>query len=186
MSFTEYIFIFHSIIVGSIVTIYISGWSRMVANSSRWKFYWVQLAWSILLFLFLINHWWLDYFNTIKQDKISTLPLFLNSLVRPILLYFLAELVFPSKDERGEIVLKEYFLKNLRKLALIFTIQWIHQITVWVFRGDDLLAFSPLRIMVYISLALSIVLFYAKKNWIVSLITILFMLEFLFLLIYVY
>lgn len=113
MSPFEYVTVLISIILGLGITLVLTGIAEMIR---RWKtitHFWPYLIWIALAFVLHIQEWWTMY--DLKSIMTWTLPSFLFVALYPILLFILANLLFPTKWSKKGVDLKEFYFTNYKK-----------------------------------------------------------------------
>jgi hypothetical protein len=116
MSPFEYVSVLASIIYGLGITLILTGVAELIR---RWKTivpFAAYFIWIVLVFVLHVYEWWEHY----KLRSISSwsLPLFLFIILYPILLFLLANLLFPSKWPKKGINLKEFYFAMYSKFFL--------------------------------------------------------------------
>lgn len=128
MSPFEYVSVLISIIYGLGITLVLTGVAELIR---RWKTitpFAPYFIWIALVFVLHVYEWWDHY--TLRSISSWSLPLFLFVILYPILLFILANLLFPTKWSKKGINLKEFYFATYTKfflwlilLALIAIIQ---------------------------------------------------------------
>ena len=116
MSPFEYVIVLISIILGLGIALVLTGIAELL---KRWKaitHFWPYLIWIILVFVLHIQEWWATY--DLRSVKSWSLPMFLFVILYPILLFILANLLFPTRWPKKGIDLKEFYFDNCRKFFL--------------------------------------------------------------------
>lgn len=116
MSPFEYVSVLVSIIYGLGITLILTGVAELIR---RWKTivpFAPYFIWIVLVFVLHVYEWWEHY----KLRSISSwsLPLFLFVILYPILLFILANLLFPAKWPKKGINLKEFYFASYSKFFL--------------------------------------------------------------------
>jgi hypothetical protein len=94
MTTFEYLAVLISIIVGLGITQLLGGVARIVTHRSRYKLYWVHLAWTANLFLSLVSFWWFQlWLNTLEE---WTYFFYLFTILFAVLLYLICAVIMPS------------------------------------------------------------------------------------------
>ena len=114
MSPFEYAIVLVSLILGlGITTILtgIAGWIRVGTTQS--KVYYPYMIWIISVFVMHFHEWWESY-SLMNYVHEWSLLLFLFLILYPIVLYLLANLLFPEQHS-SEFDSRTYYLENWRK-----------------------------------------------------------------------
>ncbi len=116
MSPFEYVSVLISIIYGLGITLVLTGVAELIR---RWKTITPFLPysiWIVLVFVLHIYEWW-DHYN-LRLIVSWSLPLFLFVILYPILLFILANLLFPMKWSKKGVNLKEFYFATYSKFFL--------------------------------------------------------------------
>ncbi len=116
MSPFEYVSVLISIIYGLGITLVLTGVAELI---SRWKTivpFLPYFIWIALVFVLHIYEWWEHY--ALRSISSWSLPLFLFVILYPILLFILANLLFPTKWSKKGIDLKEFYFATYSKFFL--------------------------------------------------------------------
>lgn len=116
MSPFEYVIVLISIILGLGITLVLTGIAEMIR---RWKtitHFWPYQIWIALVFVLHIQEWWATY--DLKSIMTWSLPAFLFVILYPILLFILANLLFPSKWPKKGIDLKAFYFENYTRFFI--------------------------------------------------------------------
>ncbi|MFN3840507.1 MAG: hypothetical protein ACK4RF_07350 [Cyclobacteriaceae bacterium] len=112
----EYVIVLISIIIGLGITVILNGIARLIRNWRSVKVFWPYLIWIVLVFVMHIHEWWIMYdWRTIQSWSLLT---FLFILLYPVLLFILANLLFPKKGGKKETDLKRYYFIMYPKFFL--------------------------------------------------------------------
>lgn len=112
MSPFEYVSVLISIILGLGITLVLTGLAEMI---KRWKtitHFWPYLIWIVLVFVLHLQEWWICY--DLKSVPSWSLPAFLFVISYPILLFIMANLLFPT-NWSGNLNLKEFYFNSNTK-----------------------------------------------------------------------
>ena len=93
------------------------GWGNILRHPKDKKSL-VHLAWTIVVFLSLIQFWSSIY--NLRLTIEWNLGYFLIVLVPVLLLHFLTMFLFPEHEKKSEIHLFEHFLKNKKTILFLF------------------------------------------------------------------
>src|SRR5688572_28105734 len=116
MSPFEYVSVLISIIYGLGITLVLTGVAELIR---RWKTIvpcWPYFIWIVLVFVLHVYEWWEHY--TLRLFPSWSLPMFLFVILYPILLFILANLLFPAKWSKKGIDLKEFYFATCPKFFL--------------------------------------------------------------------
>lgn len=127
-SIEEYLTIFIAFIYGHIVSVYFSGWSKLILHFSRLRLSAAFIAFSLICFFQLIDKWWISYIRIgyIKDD----IWLFYLSLLSIFTLFILAINIFPRFREKEDFDLRNLFDKNIRLWCYILAVHFLINIAV--------------------------------------------------------
>jgi hypothetical protein len=151
----EYVSVLISIILGLGITLVLTGVAELI---KRWKtinHFWPYLIWIILVFVLHLQEWWICY--ELKSVTSWSLPSFLFVISYPILLFILANLLFPTDWSKEGIDLKEFYFRSNTKFfvctILLISISIVQNIVLSGYKIEDqviqfvlLLIFSGLLI----------------------------------------
>jgi hypothetical protein len=107
MSPFEYVIVLISIIIGLGITIVLTGIAQLIREEQRVKLFWPYLIWIGLVFVMHIHEWWITY--QLKSTVAWKLPTFLFIILYPILLFILANLMFPDSWEKNNRDMKQFY-----------------------------------------------------------------------------
>lgn len=116
MSPFEYVSVLISIIYGLGITLVLTGVAELIR---RWKTitpFVPYFIWIVLVFVLHIYEWW-EHYN-LRLIASWSLPLFLSVILYPILLFILANLLFPMKWQKKGVNLKEFYFATYSKFFL--------------------------------------------------------------------
>jgi hypothetical protein len=103
----EYISVLISIILGLGITLVLTGIADLIKRWESVTLFWPYLIWIALVFVLHIHEWWIMYdLRTMSSWQLVT---FLFVILYPILLFILANLLFPIKWPKGKISLKDFY-----------------------------------------------------------------------------
>ena len=114
MSPFEYVSVLASIIYGLGITLILTGVAEIIR---RWKTiipFTPYFIWIVIVFVLHAYEWWEHY--KLRSIASWSLPLFLFVILYPILLFILANLLFPTKWSKKGISLKEFYFARYGKL----------------------------------------------------------------------
>ncbi|HEU5290223.1 MAG TPA: hypothetical protein VFU05_06225 [Cyclobacteriaceae bacterium] len=116
MSPFEYVIVLVSIIYGLGITLILTGVAELIR---RWRViipFTTYFIWIVLVFVLHVYEWWEHY--RLRSIASWSLPLFLFVILYPILLFILANLLFPTKWPKKGINLKEFYFATYDKFFL--------------------------------------------------------------------
>ncbi len=113
MSPFEYVSVLLSIILGLGISVILTGLAEFIRRWQTIKFYWPFAVWILIVFVLHVQEWWISY--SLRGEMVWTLPLFLFIVSYPIVLFILANLLFPKPWPKGPLDLKKHYLENYRK-----------------------------------------------------------------------
>lgn len=176
MSYIEYIIVFHAILVGFVISEFMQGWSHMIKFKKRSQLSWIHLSWTIILFIFLILEWWMDFQYRLGNELINP-AFFILYLLRPLIVYFILKVIF-DKGVNNYVV---YFEENLKKILILLLLYWSYEIFFSFVKAGlnltkyaSMLISNPVQFMYMINvLFLVILLFFSQKRILLVIYTIL-------------
>lgn len=123
MTTEEYYHVFESIIYAAIVTQLLVGWYKIFANWSTIRPYWAHGAFTILVFILVVDRYYRFQSMEHFANVINTSTFILYIVLAPAVFYILTLLLFPSKMEGVD--LKEFMMKRMRACLIAMTIYGI-------------------------------------------------------------
>ncbi len=114
----EYVSVLISLILGLGLTLILSGIARIIKRWETIQPFGPYFIWISLAFVLHIHEWWETYQLTVLSSW--SMPMFLFVILYPILLFILANLLFPSRWPKS-LDLKEFYFSICHKFFL-FTI----------------------------------------------------------------
>lgn len=115
MSPFEYVIVLVSIIIGLGITLVLTGIAQLIREEKPVKLFLPYLIWILLVFVLHIHEWWITY--QLKSMLAWKLPTFLFIILYPILLYILANLLFPDSWQSHNRDMKQFYFTAYRKLV---------------------------------------------------------------------
>jgi hypothetical protein len=109
----EYVSVLLSIILGLGITVLLTGVAEIIRNWKNVTLYWPYLVWIPVVFVLHLQEWWVTY--SLRSEMEWTLLHFMFISSYPIVLFVLANLLFPRKWSRRGIDLREYYFANSAK-----------------------------------------------------------------------
>jgi hypothetical protein len=113
MSPFEYVTVLISIILGLGITLVLTGIAEIIRGWKMIKHFGPYHIWIALAFILHLQEWWTMY--EFKSVESWTLPSFLFVASYPILLFILANLLFPRKWLKKGVDLKTFYFENYNK-----------------------------------------------------------------------
>lgn len=114
----EYVVVLTSLIIGLGIAQILTGFADVLSNLKNTKIYLPHILFTVVIFLLLIQEWWINYQYATEIDS-WTLKTVLAILAYPILLFVMARMIFPTGIRGNETDFKEYYFDQWR---YIFTI----------------------------------------------------------------
>jgi hypothetical protein len=116
MSPFEYVSVLISIILGLGITLVLSGIAQLISRWNAVTPFWPYLVWVVLVFVLHVHEWWIMYdLRTMERWSLLT---FLFLILYPILLFILANLLFPGKWSKKNLHLKNFYFRMYPKFFL--------------------------------------------------------------------
>lgn len=123
MGLFEFLMVLVSVVIGLGVTEILTGWANMLRIKSRVRFYWVHTLFQLGVFFALLQQWW-ELWLMSKMGEITFISV-LVILSPSILIFLIANLLFPGNKDTGAVNLKEYYYSQsslVWVLAMIATL----------------------------------------------------------------
>lgn len=136
MSSVEHLLVLVSIIIGLAITDLLSSLRHLIGIRNRVRFHWLPLTWSALIFVQLVQIWWI-YFYFLQAEIWRSYFAFLFFLLVPVLLYLIASWILPDRDETGPIDLEEYYFREKGWIFGLISLAVIVQIASELLQGGD-------------------------------------------------
>lgn len=143
MSPAEHLIVLVSIIIGLAITDLLSSLRHLIRNRERVRFHWLPLTWTVLIFLQLVQVWWI-YFYVLQAEIWRNYFAFAFFLMVPVLLYLIASWILPDRDEAGQVDLREYYFRENGWIFGLISLAVVVQIGSELLQGGDPL--HPARI----------------------------------------
>jgi hypothetical protein len=112
----NYLAVLNSIVLGLGITHLLGGVARAISRRASTEFYWPTLVWICLLFILIIQVWWVDF--SLRGVTHWTLAGFASTLLIPATLYFMAFLILPEASDMR----KAYFENRVWFFALLIAV----------------------------------------------------------------
>lgn len=93
----SYLTVLISIILGLAIAHLLAGVARSVSRRATTVFYWPTLVWIVVLFILIIQVWWVDFSLSVVPRW--TLAGFVSTLLIPATLYFMSFLILPESSD---------------------------------------------------------------------------------------
>lgn len=108
----EHLTVLVSIVIGLGIAHLLTTVHELVQVRSRVRFYWLPVAWLVLIFVALIEWWWAIF--ALRMTVQWNFFYFLFLLMSPVTMYLAAAFVLPDDSERGHDVidLRRYYYEN--------------------------------------------------------------------------
>lgn len=152
MSPFEYVIVLISIIIGLGITLVLTGIAQLIREEQRVKVFWPYLIWVGLVFVMHIHEWWITY--QLKSTLAWKLPTFLFIILYPILLFILANLLFPDSWERHNRDMKQFYFNSYKKFFGCAILLVVLSVLQNVFLSDLPLGEQVVHLIVLITLAI--------------------------------
>lgn len=168
MSPFEYVIVLVSIIIGLGITLVLTGIAQLIREDRSITLFWPYLIWIGLVFVMHIHEWWITY--QLKSTVAWRLPTFLFIILYPILLFILANLLFPDSWEKTNRDMKQFYfslyprffgcvvvlvvlsiLQNIFISGLPIATQFVHVIILVVISA--MLIFRPKAVVIHTAVA---------------------------------
>jgi len=138
MNPVEHLIVLVSIIIGLAIADLLSSLRHLIRNRDRVRFHWLPLVWSGLIFLQLVQIWWI-YFYTLQAEIWRSYFAYVFFLLVPVLLYLIASWILPDRDDSGPVNLKEYYFRENGWIFGLISLAAVVQIASEVLQGHELL-----------------------------------------------
>jgi hypothetical protein len=160
MSPAEHLIVLVSIIIGLAIADLLSSLRHLIRNRHRVRFHWLPLTWSALIFLQLVQLWWI-YFYVLQVEIWRNYFAFAFFLLVPVLVYLIASWILPDREEAGEIDLREYYFRENGWIFGLICLAAVVQIASELLQGGVL--FHPARVVQVTAACLFASLAWTKK-----------------------
>jgi hypothetical protein len=110
MSSFDYLVVLISIVLGLAITNVLSRLALVMQSRERAQFYWPPVAWALWIFFICVQHWWAQW--TWQYAGTPNFGGFWLQLGTPVLLFLLASLVLPDREEDGRLDLESWYFRN--------------------------------------------------------------------------
>ena len=110
----EHLSVLISIILGLGIAQLLWTFHQLVQARSRVRFYWLPLTWSALIFVAIVEWWWVSF--GMRTQSEWNFFYFLFVLLRPVTAYLSAAFVLPTPEPATPIDLRRYYFDNRRWL----------------------------------------------------------------------
>jgi hypothetical protein len=106
----EFLYVLITFVTAFVVVDMATSWSALLRRRAVVRFYWVHVAWSVLIFLVVVQFWWgawkLQAYEDWSFFSIAAICAELILLILPV------SVITPSKHSDGPIDLQEFFYDN--------------------------------------------------------------------------
>jgi hypothetical protein len=109
----EYVSVLISIILGLGITLVLTGVAELIKRWNTSIHFWPYLIWILLVFVLHLQEWWICY--ELRSIDSWSLPSFLFVISYPILLFILANLLFPKDWSIEPLNFKDFYFENQTK-----------------------------------------------------------------------
>ena len=117
----SYLSVLISIVLALGMTRVLAGIGEMLQARSQRRIYWVQVVWSVNVFIYLVVAWWVFY--RWRSQQPWTFLLFVFVLISPTILYLASLLLFPRESAAdASINYKTHFYANHRAFFIILVL----------------------------------------------------------------
>lgn len=108
----EHLSVLISIVLGMGIADMLNSAHELIQRRSRVRMYWLPMAWTVLIFLSLIEWWWASF--ALRTTVVWNFFYFLFVLVSPVSMYLAAAFALPDDSEtsEGPIDLRTYYYDN--------------------------------------------------------------------------
>lgn len=171
MSPFEYVSVLISLILGLGITFILTGIARMIKHERSLRIFWPYLIWIGLVFVLHLHEWWEIYY--LKSRTSWNLPVFLFVVLYPILLFILANLLFPIRWNMV-IDLKEFYFSICGKFFFFTICLTVVAILQNLYLHDLSLLEQPVQLSVLVSF-LSLLLWKTRNVIVHTVVAIIFM-----------
>jgi hypothetical protein len=155
MSPFEYVIVLVAIIIGLGITVILTGIAQLIREEPRIKLFGPYLIWVGLVFVMHIHEWWITY--QLKSTVAWKLPTFLFIILYPILLFILANLLFPDSWEKNNRDMKQFYFAIYRKFFGCAILLVVLSVLQNVFLSDLPLSEQVVHLVVLITLTVMMV-----------------------------
>lgn len=132
MSPFEYISVLISIILGLGIALILTGVAEIIRRWNTILHFWPYHIWIVLVFVLHIQEWWSTY--ELRSMNTWSLPVFLFVITYPILLFVLANLLFPVRWTDGNFDFKAFYFNQYKKfftcIILLAVVSFIQNIAI--------------------------------------------------------
>lgn len=120
----EFLYVLISIVIALAVTNMCASWGALLRNRVAVRFYWVHVAWAVLILFVVIQYWWgfFQYRSVEEWSFFSMAALIGNT----ILLALTVSVITPSRNLKEHVDLQDFFYEispvffSLSALLMLF------------------------------------------------------------------
>jgi len=106
----DYLTVLTSIVLGLAIATVLSRIGTVITARERVDFYWPPIAWAVWIFFISVQHWWAEW--GVRRSLEQSFGTFWLQLLVPVVLFVLATLVLPEREEDGKLDLGEWYFRN--------------------------------------------------------------------------
>jgi hypothetical protein len=130
----EILYLLITVVFGFLATDMVLCWAALLRKRYLVKFYWVHVAWSVLILIIAMQFWWgIWRLHTLDDwSFFSAMAIFLEL----VLLVLAAAVITPSRYNTEPIDLQDFFYENSPVFFTICAVLMIVLATVNLFIGD--------------------------------------------------
>jgi hypothetical protein len=143
MNPVEHLIVLVSIIIGLAIADLLTSLRHLIRNRDRVRFHWLPLTWTGLIFLQLVQIWWI-YFYVLQAEIWRSYFAYVFFLLVPVLLYLIASWILPDRDDSGAVDLKEHYFRENGWIFGLISFAVVVQIASELLQGAEL--FNPGRV----------------------------------------
>jgi hypothetical protein len=149
----DYLAILISVILGLALTHLLMGVSRLIQLRHHVRIYWVQLAWTFNVIIYVLALWWGMFWW--KHLQVWTVQEFFFLTLYTIVVFLLASMLFPHECSEG-LDCEEHFFRNKSWFFGIQLLASLFDIPETLFKSYDGLRGVPREYYVFIAALLLI------------------------------
>lgn len=144
MNPSEHLAVLVSIIIGLAIADLLTSFHRLVRARDRVRFHWLPLTWAGLIFLQLVQIWWV-YFFALQAELWRGYFAYVFFLLVPVLLFLIASWVLPDHEAKEGVDLEAYYLKEHAWLFGLISLAVVVQVASELLLGVPFL--EPARLI---------------------------------------
>ena len=171
MSKTEYLLTFISIIIALGVSDLLFSLHKLLRIRSEVKWHWIPLAWTLILFLAIINIWF--GIHHYLDDRLSETAGGFVILLLPVIFVLMLSMAIlpddPSKDGKN---LLDWYFRNKNYIFTLFILNIVTFLFIRIFEQYHLTGtFNSQRLMLLMPTLIYVILISTRKVWVHSIFT---------------